>query len=359
MDALVASPALLPVADARRPHTGRAVLGAMLAAGAVEAFALVVKEFRPLGDHAPWMNDPYDVVTSFAIFFIPIVGGFSSVRLASCRRFEPLPVSRVIYLLHSCVVLLAIALATAASDWLAVVSAADRAAWTWVTPALVAGLGLVTAFVGLAAIALFAEARRLPRLRGTDPAAPDWLADATAIASRISRRLGPLEPVASRLVRLVDGHIWPWVRGRPISSAVLAAAGFAALFDVGSLREGYSPSLLVFVLVVAWCGMFVLLVASGSYLGLVRSPKGLGGVPRRLLHAALAGSASVPVTLALRDLLWWLVGSSAEQAVLADLDRLLVTVAAFTGCATLLVGTLRDVQSRLRRRRTGGRLEGG
>ena len=116
MDAFVASPAFLPVADARRPRIGRAVIGTMLVAGLFEAFALGVKEFRPLGDHAPWMDDPYDVVTSFAIFFIPIVGAFSAVRLVLCRRFEPLPISRVIDLLHGCVVLLVVALATAASD---------------------------------------------------------------------------------------------------------------------------------------------------------------------------------------------------------------------------------------------------
>lgn len=253
------------------------MLGTMLVAGLFEAFALGVKEFRPLGDHAPWMDDPYDVVTSFAIFFIPIVGAFSAVRLALCRRFEPLPVSRVIDLMHGCVVLLVVALATAASDWIAVVVGADRGSWTSVTPALVAGLGLVTMFALLAAGATVTESRRLPRLDRADLAAPDWLADATVIAGRVSGRLGPLESVASRIVRVVDRQLWAMVRQRPITAAVVTAAGFAALFDVGSLREGYSLPLLAFVLVVAWCGMFVLLVASGSYLGLVRSAVALRG----------------------------------------------------------------------------------
>ena len=300
----------------------------MLVAGLFEAFALGVKEFRPLGDHAPWMDDPYDVVTSFAIFFIPIVGAFSAVRLALCRRFEPLPVSRVIDLMHGCVVLLVVALATAASDWIAVVVGADRGSWTSVTPALVAGLGLVTMFALLAAGATVTESRRLPRLDRADLAAPDWLADATVIAGRVSGRLGPLESVASRIVRVVDRQLWAMVRQRPITAAVVTAAGFAALFDVGSLREGYSLPLLAFVLVVAWCGMFVLLVASGSYLGLVRSAVALRGVRRRLLDATLVGSASVPIALAFRDSLWWLVGSSTQRASLADLDVLLAIVAA-------------------------------
>jgi hypothetical protein len=280
----------------------------MLVAGLFEAFALGVKEFRPLGDHTPWMDDPYDVVTSFAIFFIPIVGAFSAVRLALCRRFEPLRLSRVIDLLHGCVVLLVVVLATAGSDWSAVAVGADRGSWTSATPALVAGLGLLTLFAVLAIGAVVTESRRLPRLDRADMAAPDWLADATVIAGSISRHLGPVEPFTSRIVRVVDRHAWAWVRRRPITAAVVAAAGFAALFAVGALRERYSLPLLAFVLVVAWCGMFVLLVASGSYLGLVRSSVRIRGVRRRLLDAALLGSASVPIALAFRDSLWWLVG---------------------------------------------------
>ena len=312
----------------------------MLVAGLFEAFALGTKEYRPLGDHAPWMDDPYDVVTSFAIFFIPILGAFSAVRLALCRRLEPLPLSRVIDLLHGCVVLLVFVLATAGSDWVAVAAGADRGSWTSVTPALVAGLGLLTLFALLAAGLVVTEGRRLPRLNRADMAAPDWLADATVIAGQISRHLGPVEPVTSRIVRVVDRQVWAWVRRRPITAAVVAAAGFAALFAVGALRERYSLALLAFVLVVAWCGMFVFLVASGSYLGLVRTSAGTRGVRRRMLDAALVGCASVPLALAFRDSLWWLVGSSTERGSLADLDRLLAILAASAAGATLVIETI-------------------
>jgi hypothetical protein len=128
-----------------------------------------------------------------------------------------------------------------------------------------------------------------------------------------------------------------------MTAAILAAAGFATLFDVGSLREGYALPLLVFVFVVAWCGMFVLLVVSGSYLGLVRSPVGVGAVRRRLLDAALLGGASVPIALAFRDSLWWLVGSSTERASLANLDLLLAIVAVSIAGATLVIETIGHV----------------
>ncbi len=315
----------------------------MLVAALFEAFAYGGKAFRPLGDHAPWMDDPYDVVTSFAIFFIPIVGAFSAVRLALCRRFEPLPLSRVIDLLHGCVVLLVVVVLTAASDWIAVATGADRGSWTSVTPGLVAGLGLVTLFALLAARAVVTESRRLPRLDRASVAAPDWLADATVIAGRISQHLGRLQPAASRIVRIVDGRVWALVRRRPITAAVIAAAGFAALFAVGALREGYSLPLLAFVIVVAWCGMFVFLVPTGSYLGLVRSPVRISGVRRRLLDAALVGSGSVPIALAFRDYLWSLVGSSSERAGLGDLDIALAIVAASAAGLTLFIETIAHI----------------
>ncbi len=315
----------------------------MLVAGLFEVFVLAAKEVRSLGDHAPWMNDPYDVMTSFAIFFIPIVGAFSAVRLALCRRFEPLPLTRVTGLLHGCLVLLVVVLATAGSDWIAVAAGADRGSWTSVTPALVAGLGLVTLFALLAAGALVSAGRPLPRPNRAEIAAPDWLADATVIAGHISRHLGPLEPVTSRIVGVVDRQVWGWVRRRPITAAVISAAGFAVLFAVGALRERYSIPLLAFVLVVAWCGMFVFLVAAGSYLGLVQSPVRIRGVHRRLLDAALVGAASVPITLAVRDSLWWLVGSSTERANLADLDMLLAIVAASAAGLTFFIETIGHV----------------
>lgn len=343
MDASVAPLAFLPVADARRRRIARAVVLSIVAAGAMEVFALGVKEVRPLGDHAPWMDDPYDVVTSFAIFFIPILGAFSAVRLALCRRFEPLPVGRLVGLLHGLLILLAISLATAASDWISVVLGADRDSWTSVTPALFAALGLVTLTAVVAVGVVVAECRRSLGLTRSSPTHPDWLADATTLVDRMSRRLGRLEPVARRVIRTVDGRLWPWVRRRPVSAAAIAATGFAALLEVGPVREGYSPPIFAFVFVVAWCGMFALLVATGSYLGIVRSTVPLGGARRRLLDAALAGCISVPVALALRDSFWWMVGSSVEHAGLADLDRLLALVAASAVAVTLLLETLGHV----------------
>ena len=312
----------------------------MLVAGLFEVFALGVKEYRTLGDHAPWLDDPYDVVTSFAIFLIPIVGAFSAVRLALCRRIEPLPLSRAIDLLHGCLLLLVVVFASAGTDWIAVAVGADHGSWTAVTPILVAGLGFLTLIALIAASAVVTEGRRLPRPPRADVVASDWLADATMVADRISHRLGPLEPGMARIVRLVDRHVWASVRRRPITAAVVTAGGFAALFAVGGLREGYAPQLLASVLAVAWCGMFALLVASGSYLGVVRASVQISPVRRRVLDAGLVASASVPIALAFRDPLWLLVGSSIERASVADLDMLLAITAASAAGLTFLIETI-------------------
>jgi hypothetical protein len=346
MDGLHASPTFLPVADARRPRIGRAIVGTFLAVGLFELFALGVKEFRPLGDHAPWMDDPFDVVTSFAIFLLPIVAAFSAVRLALCRRLEPLPLGRLHGLVHGCNVLIGVALVAAASDWIAVIRGVDHGSWSPVTPALIAALALLTAGLAVAAGGLVDQARRLPSFKRSEPVSSDWLADASELAHRVSLRLGPFEAPATHVIEAVDRWVWTWVRRRPIAAAVVAAAGFAALFDVGALRESYALALLVFVFVVAWCGMFAFLLVSGSYLGLVRSPTVLTGARRRLLDAALLGCASVPITLAFRDSLWGLVGTSVAGAGLGDLDRLLISVAATVAGTTFLIETIARIHDR-------------
>jgi hypothetical protein len=78
--------------------------------------------------------------------------------------------------------------------------------------------------------------------------------------------------------------------------------------------------------------MFAFLLIGGSFLGVVRGPTPSTGLRRRALDAAATMCASVPVALALRDSLWWVVGSTSERAGLGQLWTLL----AATGCAAFL-----------------------
>ena len=86
-----AQPSVLPVDDARRPPIRRAVFGTVWAAGVFFVFT-ATKEVKPIYDHAPWLNDPYDTVISFTMFFVPLVAACLLVRCpfvsgpSPCRR---------------------------------------------------------------------------------------------------------------------------------------------------------------------------------------------------------------------------------------------------------------------------------
>ncbi len=74
-------------------------------------------------------------------------------------------------------------------------------------------------------------------------------------------------------------------------------------------------------------GMFGLVAAAGNYLGLVRSSTPWHGPARRLIDAAVITSAGLLVPLALRNGLWWMVGSNSTAAGLPQLVALLAIAA--------------------------------
>jgi hypothetical protein len=90
------------------------------------------------------------------------------------------------------------------------------------------------------------------------------------------------------------------------------------------LRAGPGPAVWLDV-AVGGSGMFAFLVAAGAYLGLVGANHPAAGTRRRIIDAAVIGCASVPVALAFRDWLWWIVGASSGGS--DRLARLLLTVA--------------------------------
>ena len=122
-----------------------------------------------------------------------------------------------------------------------------------------------------------------------DIAAPDWLADATCARRPVSAdtsvplsrsRRGSFESSMDECGRgSVAAPSWRRSRRRGFRRPVRCGRRTGAIFAA-------PPA---FVFVVAWCGMFVLLVASGSYLGLARSSVRIVGARRRFLDAALSG----------------------------------------------------------------------
>ena len=340
----------LPAGDPAR-RVVRSAFGAVLFAAALfETFAVVTTQVRPLRAHSPWQNDPYDTVVSFTVFFVPLVCGLCLVRVQLFRRGLPLEIFRVRDLLRACAVVLGLIGITLVTDWTGVVLRADRATWTRAT-LLLAGMLAVTSCAAAAAGIALSWASRQPSLAGRDVprSSVDWAGDLVAVADRLTRRLGPLGPAAGQVSRwlrtgVLDGR-WG-ARRHPLWWAGGAAVAFGSLLAVAAAREeGFSPVLPLFLSVGA-CGMFAFLVTGGAFLGIVRGATPSSGGRRRLIDAMVATCASVPVALALRDSLWWIVGSTGDRAGLGQLAMLLTVLGGAVFLVVLAVETALAVHAR-------------
>jgi hypothetical protein len=318
-----AAPAL-PVDDPRRPAMRRALVSALLI-GAVSSAAIgPVKQIPVLYDHAPWASDPFDTVVSFAMFFVPLLAVYCLARVPLCRRSEPLPSSRATDLMRGCRLMLAVVVATLLTEWASVATGANRPQWngaTWLQ------VGLLAAMTVLAVRAIV-ELCRVPALsrpaRADAQPTVDTLTDLVAVAALASGWLGPLHRPALIAVSWADRRLVTVVRRHPLWAAAITAAAFGA--GVGGLQainEGYIALAALLTISLLGCGMFAFLVAAGSYVGLVRSTRQLAGRRRQLLDAATATCLGLLVVLAFRNSLWWLVGSSAAAAGIAQTYALL------------------------------------
>lgn len=178
----------LVVEDSRRLLIRRAVFATLWASGLFVALA-ATKEVKPVYNHAPWLNDPYDTFVSFTMFFVPLLVGCLLVQVSLCLRSEPLSVRRVVVILRACRVAVAVMSIELASAGVAVVVGANRSVWTAASTGVEVGLlCAATAFTIRAIIRLL----RVPRLPSpADDDVPDWLGDAVAVARREGRWLGP------------------------------------------------------------------------------------------------------------------------------------------------------------------------
>lgn len=333
-----ASTVSIPAGDASRRALGRAVAAVLVSAVVFMAVELPMKQFLDAYDHAPWSNDPYDAVTSFAVFFVPLVILVALVRVALCRRAQPLPVARVLGILRSSRVALATMAITVFTQWVSVALQANRAAWSDVTPWLVVLVALVTIGVAIAGMLLRRAAGRMPRATGRISPGPDWFSDVVTLAEDITAWLGPLARLGRVAVHLLNRWVVSNIRRFPVAAAAGAALAFGVLLALNTLlREGAGPALWIDV-VVGSTGMFAFLVAAGAYVGLVRSGRPAAGARRRALDAAVIGCAAVPAALGFREWLWWIVGNDAGNP--ARLSELLAVAAVATAVVVFAGETL-------------------
>ena len=132
----VPSTYVMPVGDLRRPLIGRAAFGTLLASAIFFVFT-ATKQSSPVYVHAPWVNDPYDTVFSFTMFFVPLLAATVLVQLSLCRKSEPLPTGRVVTILRGCRIALAAMAIELLSAWVSVALGANRSEWTASTAVLI------------------------------------------------------------------------------------------------------------------------------------------------------------------------------------------------------------------------------
>jgi hypothetical protein len=306
---------VLPVDDPRRPFIRRAVFGTLWAAGVFFIFTST-KEVKPIYDHAPWLNDPYDTVISFTMFLVPLVTACLLVQVSLCLRSEPLSVARVVAILRACRVALGAIVVDLVSAWVALALGANSSQWAPGATGLEVGLlGLATSVVTMTVVHLV-RVPSLPRPKELrDEGAPDWLGDAVTVARRESRWFGPLRRLILSTAEWADRCLVHQVRRHPIVAAAIASAFFGStVFGWQGYREGYFLSVTLLAMGLGFSAMFAFLVPAGSYFGLVRSTRPSYGVQRRLLDASVAACAAAIVALAFRNSLWWTVRSNPAAA---------------------------------------------
>jgi hypothetical protein len=338
--------------DPRRRAIGRAVFGTLIAAAVFFAFT-ATKHIKPLYIHAPWLNDPYDAVFSFTMFFVPLVVAVLLVQVSLCRKPEPLPAYRVIAILRGCRVVIAAIAVELFSAWAAVAVGANRSQWTAGGTGLQIALLIASTLVTGTAILYL---RRAPHLREPDltiegqPA--DWLADVIAVAQRESRWLGPLRRSGLSRLTWADRAVVSRTRRHPLVAAAVASGAFAiTVLGYQGLREQYSLSLTLLAIALGFCGMFVFLVIAGSYMRVVRSPTQLYGTRRRAVDATVAGCAAAIVALAFRDSLWWIIGTTTSASGTAQFATLVVGAALLSFAANLAFESLLRFHPRVAARR--------
>lgn len=313
----------IPVDDRWRESLRRPVFASIALAGVFVAYLVPVKETPWLFEHAPWFNDPFDVVISFMMLFVPLVAALCVPRILLCRRSEPLPVARIVEVLRGCRLVVTGVGFTLASEWIALAIRENRHSWnaaTWLQVGLLVVMSAVTLGV---VVALRAARNRQLRITWRPGESPDWLADALAWLKTQSRLVGPAQRPLVRGLTYVNDTVFSIVRRHPLWSALGTCTLFGLVGGVNQgIREGYPPSVTILASGLLAIGMFGLVASSGHYLGLVHSSAPSRGSRRRLIDAAVVTSVGVLVPFAFRYHLWWMVRSTNAAAGAAQITEL-------------------------------------
>jgi len=340
---MLESNAQLPAGDPARRLAERAVAGTLGLALLFILFDWSAKKLPGLYRHEPWRDDPYDALVSLSVFWVPPLAALCLTRVLLWSRTAPQPIRRLRELLRVSGVLLAVMMATLASDWISVVLRVHRASWTGATAVAIAGL----AAVSLASLAIARELRRASRHPFAEVAGPDWLSDVISLGKREAARLGPLRLCATRAVLVADRYVVEAIRRHPllVAGALSLAFGLSTALLQGS-REGYAPLVYVVLFMNHVAGMFAYLAITGAFLGISGTPSRQraatrsAAARRRAVHAGIVACVSIPVTGAFRAELWSLLGRPGGHSQAYDLITLMLAAAAAVAAVTYAVETV-------------------
>jgi hypothetical protein len=326
----------LPVGSPVRQDAGVAIVGALVLTAAYAAVTVIAKETPALYVRQPWQDDPYDVLVSLDFIALPLLVAICVLRVQLCRRYEPLPIRRLIDLLRGCRVALGLSFVTQLAEWIAVLQSRDGGRWTLLTTWQVVVLGAFTAATIVFGV-LLERARRAVCGTAHATAQPDWLADAVVLGLREACRLGPLRALAQSAVGWANLNVISRVRAHPIAAAALVAAVLTVPEVVAKIvLERYPASLVVFVFVVSTASLFALLVVVGAYLRVVAPNRARPSVwPCAAVVACTAGTLAV----AFRDPLLQSVGSGSAHATTVMLTELLLGAGVAAGVLSLAAQT--------------------
>ena len=305
----------LAVGDRRRVAIGKAAFSTLWTAIAFFVFTVPAKQAKPIYEHAPWLNDPYDTLYSFAMFLVPLATAFFLVQVSLCRKAEVLPAERARSVLRGSRVAVIVITATLASCWISVAMGANWAQWNGTTAALVVSLAVVTG-LDIRAVVMLVRAPRLGRFGvSRREAADDWLGDAVLVARRESRWFGPFRSLVVSVVAWCDRTVVARLRQHPVLGAALSSLAFGIAVGLNQgIREGYFLASTLLTVGLLTCGMYAFLMLAGSYLGVVRSGAPLAGVRRRLIDATIIACLAALAALAFRNSLWGIIGTNASSA---------------------------------------------
>ncbi|MFG2918838.1 hypothetical protein ACGF0D_38880 [Kitasatospora sp. NPDC048298] len=330
----------LEVGHPARPASAAALLTSAAGAAAFTLFAYLTTQVRVVRAGSPWQDDPYDAVVTFTMFFVPLLGVLGAARARLCRRDRPLPRYRVEQVLRASLVCTLLVAATLATDWAAVAARADRASWDGGTPWLIASLLPLTGVMAESLLLHRRAIRRLPRpAPGAEDAGGDWLDDLAPFVNLLAApRSRAGRAFAAPLGR---GEVLGFVRRHfsPLAAAAALAAGLLVATGLAS-GEGW-PGVLLFAMETAVFagGTFAFVMICNSVLRLAAPPP-VSRTRRAVRIATTAGALALPVSLALRDTVWRLLGLGDQVDSIGQWAAVTLACAVLTGALTFGVAAV-------------------